>query len=487
MKTLAAFILIPFCAAAALSPGEVESLITAARNLPPEFSADALIRISGLEGLSRAQRITLLEQAFGQAGKAQQPYRRRLAGAATPEPAAFLNKVNQQGLDGLDLELRAVEAILPLDAARARQLFQSIPPLKVPHVGCEEWMVYDVDLFYRVLAALAESFTGAEKNAGAAARLVKPYAAVTSPVEIGPMAAMLAAPGWSDADFSALLNAFAAALGKVTGDDRSFTASYGGAARVEGLVKECKRRSVSPLPLLEAYRLHLVVGLSAARCADDDAMGVGGPMVGSAFAGADQRVTDVVAFFNDRLRMDPLQAIQEGESTPAQVGGTAEATQGCDSEACHAIASRYRGLLFGAQNLPVPPEDRQTPDWRKRLRELLASIAEWKPASRAEAAGVYRDKVLLYSGLLNVAPPGEARDSVLRAELDFVIAGRAAAASRAEWFLPVNALLARTTIDPLGFGSFRAVLRQAADPVVALYARLEEVAPRSQEKAIGLL
>ena len=485
MKTLAAFFLIPICAAAALSPAEAESLAGAARNLPPEFAADALIRLAGVDTLSGEQRAGLLEQAFRQAGRAEQPYRRRSGGGSAPEPAGFLNKANQQGLDSLDLELRAVEAMLPLDAVRARQLFQSIPPVKIPHVGCEEWMVYDLDSFYRVLGSAAASFRGAEKDASAVARFVKPYAAVTSAVEIGPMAALLASSGWSDADFSAVLSAFAAALPKVEGDDRSFTASYSAALQIERLVKECKRRNVSPLPLIEAYRVYLVVGLSAARCADDDAMG-GGGMVASSL-GTLQQVTDVAAFFNEHLRADPLQAIGEGESTPAQIGGTADAAPRCDSEACRDIADRYRHLIFGAQNLPVEAADRATPDWQKRLRELLASAAAWKPASRAEAARAYRDKTALYSGLLNVAPAGESRDAVLRAELEWIAAGHAAAASRMEWFLPLNALLARTALDPAGFGSFRAELRKSSDPVIALYGKLEEAAPRSTDQLIGLL
>jgi len=485
MKTLAAFFLIPICAAAALSPGEAESLAAAARNLPPEFAADALIRVSGVATLTREQRIGLLEQAFRLAARAEQPYRRRAGGGSAPEPAGFLNKANQQGLDSLDLELRAAEAMLPLDAARARQLFQSIPPVKVPHVGCEDWMVYDLDPFYRVLGAAAASFSAAEKDAGAVARFVKPYAAVTSPVAIGPMAALLASSGWSDADFTAVLHAFAAALAKAEGDDRSFTASYSAALQIERLVKECKRRNVSPLPLLEAYRVHLVVGLSAARCADDDAMGGGGLVASS--LGALQQVTDVAAFFNERLRTDPLQAIGEGESTPAQIAGTADPAPRCDSAACRDIADRYRHLLFGAQNLPVPPADRATADWQKRLRELLAAAAAWKPASHAEAAQAFRDKAALYSGLLNIAPAGESRDAVLRAELEWIAASHTSAASRMEWFLPLNGLLARTVLDPAGFGSFRAEMRKSADPIIALYARLEEAAPRSPDQLIGLL
>jgi len=347
-------------------------------------------------------------------------------------------------------------------------------------------MVYDVDRFYRVLAAAAASFPGPDAEAGAPARFVKPYAAVTSAVQVGPMASVLAGTSWSGADFSTVLDAFTAALGKVAGDDRSFTASYRAGPRIEALVKECQRRKVSPLPLIEAYRLFLVVHLSADRCADNDMM-QGASMTPSVVTGVEPPVADVAAFFNEHLRMAPLQPIQEGESTPARLEGAATGLRRCASEQCGDIDERYRRLVFGAGNLPVPLEDRKTADWRQRLHELLDAMAAWKADAHSTAAEHYREKTLLYGDLLNLVPAGETRDAVLHAELAYIVASRGQAASRIEWFLPLNALVGRTSLDPLGFGALRAELRKSSDPVVALYARLEEVAPRSADRLIGLL
>ena len=71
---------------------------------------------------------------------------------------------------------------------------------------------------------------------------------------------------------------------------------------------------------------------------------------------------------------------------------------------------------------------------------------------------------------------------MVRAELKYLTDGRKDAANLIEWFLPLNALLARTALDPLGFASLRAETQKSTDPVVALYARLEVLAPRTPDR-----
>ena len=56
-----------------------------------------------------------------------------------------------------------------------------------------------------------------------------------------------------------------------------------------------------------------------------------------------------------------------------------------------------------------------------------------------------------------------------------------------EWFLPVNALMGRVGLDPAGLGKFAGELRQSSDPVIALYASLEAVAPRPPDRILALL
>ncbi len=256
---------------------------------------------------------------------------------------------------------------------------------------------------------------------------------------------------------------------------------------VQALVAECKRRNASPLPLLEAYRLYLVANLTGARCTDDDRIQGGMTMASNADALALLLARDVTAFFNQKLRLDPLQPIQEAESTPSRVEGAVTGLRTCMDEQCGVVAKQLRSLILDANGSPVPPGDRLSKDWRNRQRELLDQMTKWEPGQRSSAAEHFRDKILLYNDLLSISPAGEARDAVLRAELSYLVGSRKEAASLTEWFLPVNTLLARTTLDPVGFATLRTEMLKSSDPIVALYAKLEALAPRAPERLILLL
>ena len=260
--------------ASAATPAELDGLIAAAKSAPAEFSADALIRLADVEQLAKDRRIDLLAQAFERASGAQEPYKRHAASMRTDGSAGYWNRVYGQDLDGLSLRLRAIESMLPLDKVKARELFVQIPTLATPRVKCEDFQVYDVGRFYEVLGTLAQQvFDEKETEAGEPFKLLQRYAgAMTSPVQAAPLARVLA--GWKgkDDDFKALVGAYATSLGKISGDDRSFVYSSTLGKEVLALVDECKRRHVTPLPLIEGYRLYLVINLSAVRCADDDLM-----------------------------------------------------------------------------------------------------------------------------------------------------------------------------------------------------------------------
>ncbi len=376
MKTLA-ILLAASCACAAAAPADLDRLVAEARAVSPEFGADALLRLEARENISPARRMELVEQAFQRASQAQPRYKLRAAFTSAPS-AAFLNKAYAQNLDGLDLEVRAVEAMSALDAAKARELFQKIAPIELPHLKCSAWAVYDVDSYYREMASLARTFTQAERKSGRPARFLEPHAgAIRSAVEAGPMAVTIAAAGVNDAEFAKLVAAFAAALGRIAGDDRSFTSARGLGPDIEALATECRRRRISPLPLLESYRLFLVANLSGARCTDDGQIT---GMVSSAIAdtAAANQPENVVQFFNHHLQAPPLQPIQEQEATPSRLEGAAADLGGCGVPVCRSLAEQYRALVIGSNGGMLPPAERTGAEWTARLKKLLATLEQWQ-------------------------------------------------------------------------------------------------------------
>ncbi len=472
---------LPLCCAVAAAPAGVSQLIEEARAAPAELASDALIRIAGTNPLEDARKVELLEDAFRRASGAPEPYRRHSALARNDGLAGYWNRVYAQDLDALTLQVRAVSAMLPLDARKARELFLRIPPLKLPHVTCDEYLVYDVGRFYQLLERIA-------RESGEPGPFLKPYAAaIGSAVQVSPLVRTMLAARLSDSDLEALTNTFAAALGKIGGDDRSFTAAQSVGKDVLDLVEEMKARHLSPLRVVEAYRLYLIWNLSAARCGDDDLMQSGRLSFG-AFTGqpADQQAGNYVTFFNTRLRMPPLQPIGEAEATPARLEGAATGLRVCQDPECRKVVESLRAVVIGNNGIPYRPSER-TPEWQARLRGLLAQFEDWKERPGTDPAEFFREKAQIYNELFSLTADGPGGELVMRSILAFAAASEMRKTHRLEWFLPVNAVLGRLSLDPLGLGKYAGEVRQMKDPVIAFCARVEAVAPRTPDRILPLL
>ena len=488
MRRLALFLLPALCWSTSTSV-TVDQLITMARSVPPEFSAEALIRIAAIDKVEKNRRIDLLEEAFRRAADAQLPYKRRASIVKVAGPAGVYNRTAAQGLDALSLRLKAVRAMLPLDGGRAREMFRRIPPVKLPPLTCEEYLVYDVDAFYDLLGRIArETLTPDEIEKGEELRLVEPYLnSITSPAQLPGAARLIADSTVNDKDFQALMADFSKVMAKIKGDDRSFAFAAAGPP-IRAIVQSAEKRKLPAAPLLEAYRLYIVNNMAAARCADDDLM----VFEATSFAFADPRAAeqqgpDPSAYFNDHLRVPPLQEIKEIEVTPTRLEGVATGLRGCDDEACKSIVQQYTGLIFDADRNPLPFAKKETQEWQGQVDDLLTAMAGWKPVAPSAAAEHFREKSSLYSDLVNIQPNSPARIKVLRAELQYVVKDKASAASRAQWFLPINGIIGRVTLDPLGLSALSEDLRNTGDPVITLFAELDAIAPRRPDLIMPLI
>jgi hypothetical protein len=479
------------CSAAGIPSAEIESAIDMAHGAPGEFAADALLRIAALESLDSARRIRLIEEAFGRAAEAQQPFKRHSAMQSFSPNAGFLERAFGQDLDALSLRTRAVQAMLPLDAGKARGLFSDIPPLDIPLVSCGGFLVFDVDRYYDALAAVEQrAFTPKEVHDGAPYQfLLQRLDAVASPAQVAPAARAILSSKLSEAEFPGAVAALTAALRKMVADDRSFTYALAATGtQVLALIEECQRRRTSPLPLIEAYRLYLTSNFAAARCADDDIL-EGSSMGGASGYGQtlDQRSADAIRFFNQSIRMTPLQPIQSAEAVASSRVGAASGLRSCESGECQAMALQYRSLVFNSGGTALPSAERETFEWQERLRRFLAALADWQAASGLDSAQQFREKCAFYGSLIGLSPRGRSRELVVLAMLEFLQRGSSQANSRIEWFLPVNALIGRVGLEPLGWGHLADDLYRSEDAVITLYAQLEKVAPRPTPDILQLM
>ncbi|MGP8245187.1 MAG: hypothetical protein ACLQVN_11805 [Bryobacteraceae bacterium] len=496
MRLRIAFVLTslaPFAAPAATPAPDIVRVLDLARQAPGEFAADSLIRLASLDSLEKPRRIALLEEAFRRAGEAKQPLKRRVVITRVAGPARFLARAYNQDLDALSLELRAVEALLPLDARKARELALKMPAPRIPKVACSEFQTYDVDRLYTVLGEVARrSYTAREAEHGGPLRLLDPQvAALTSPEQAGPAALMLAAITVDDRGFRTLVSDFQQALREMTGDDRSFTATESALGpQIEALVHACQRRSVSSLPLLEGYRLFLVNHLAGARCADNEMERPVTEGTAIALTGGfvDPQAPAVIQFFNDRLQVSPLQPLTETEVTPSHVAGRAAGLEGCQDAGCKAAATLYTALYTDGKGALLGDAQRRTPEWRAALRQFLEAVSHgWNDAPGDAGLKTFTEKCEYYARALELARDPADKELVARAWLDYVEQAGAPRATPAVWFLPIHQILARTRLVEVGMRKVAEDLRQGKDPVIALYLALESVAPQSTAELVLLL
>jgi hypothetical protein len=439
MRCLRPLILVALAASAAshglasTHPPVLAGLVDRARSLPPEFAADALLRITGVPAFTDvAWKREVLEDVFHLASGAQEPFARR---NWTGSPASIFEKAYAQGLDACTLQCKAVHAMLAIDYKKARELFDQIPPPQIPPLSCDDTLVYDVSILYATANEVsARAFSAKEVSDEEPFHLLLRYAAaMTSPVQAAPIARMLVGASLKPAQFEALVDSFAGALAGLSGDDRSFSATNASDAdaALAGLPAECAHRQVNAQPLLAAWRAYVARQLGGTRCKDSAA--------------------------------PPSQA----------------------SPQCRQLAAQFVTLVVGPNSYGLTPEQKATSDWSGKLRQYLADLAAWTDDD--DPVEYFQSKSRFYGDLFNLSPNGPERDLLFGALLTWLQQNDYQRDHRLEWFYPVNTLMIHAFADPVGMQSTVRELLRSSDPVISFYAQLEHLTPRPQDATIGLL
>ncbi len=137
-------------------PPEIQQVVDLAMAAPPEFTADALLRLVESGKIPKEARKDLISAAFAAAGRAQHLVRLVAGpGAALDTRSGFQASALRLGLDALSLQSRAVDDMLSLDKATARQLFERLTHPTLPASTCESPLIPEISSFYDLLARLA--------------------------------------------------------------------------------------------------------------------------------------------------------------------------------------------------------------------------------------------------------------------------------------------------------------------------------------------
>jgi hypothetical protein len=464
------------------SPDEITELINDARGVPAEFAADALIRIATSNKITnQEQKRALLEEAFRLASGAQQPLRRvSLPGSLVDTRSGYLSRAYERKLDTLSLQARAVKALMAVDKNLARQLFAEIPKLKLQPLSCEDSLVYEVSDFYETLGSVAlGAFKKEEIAANEHIYFVRSYVeGMASPVQVEPVARVILSVGKNYPDqLGQLVSAYSAALTKISADDRSFSFSIskgkGGRGIIE-LVVACKQQNIPADDLLKAAREYFVRHLSGRRCADNIEV-------------KDRNFSDpkYIDNFNSLLSetvpgRKSLPLITEDDIKTSAFAGRVTEYPYWQTLESKKLLTGVKKLGFGADNKPITDEQKKEAAWQLSLREFLNELSAWDESSEKSEADFFHQKSILFETLLRSAPSGPERDNVLNTFTAFLSKPIIQHDSRIDWFLHADALIKTTHSTDPDRSKILEILSRSGDPILQLYARLENVLPQSK-------
>jgi hypothetical protein len=412
-------------------PEPYQSIVELAHSAPPEFASDALLRVMESGKIpDRNTRLDLAEQAFQLAGSSKFPVRMRgVPGSTTDTRSGNLSQAYDLKLDALSLESRVVRDLLPLDAAKARELFQNIPRPTLTSLTCDDALVYDVSDFYQTLGAVANAgFTQKERDKEEHVNFLLDYLGqATSPVQLAPLARVIQSANVTPAQRDILWNRFNGLLEGVQADDRSFSASQ---SDLSQLVTPEMQGS------FEKYRQ------KNTACKDDLGASV----------------------------------LINGDAQPQKSGSTPKIERYWQSTEAQRLLMGANKLRFGSDGKPLSDADRSTREWQQQLTDFLSELADWTPAQEKSEADFYHQKCVVFAALIELIPPGAQRDKTLQAYVDFISNSNLQQQSPVEWFMQAHSMLERVRSTNTGEpAKLLDAFQSSGNTVLALYTAIEKI------------
>jgi hypothetical protein len=358
------------------------------------------------------------------------------------------------GIDRMSLESRAVRAMLGVNPKRARDLFLFMQKPVPRRLTCADFLAEHPAPYYDALSAVVASLDSDAKRKGVHARLAESVvAAIPSPEQIAPAAAVLSLELWKPAELDLLVTKFAGAVTAMSSDDRSFMMALPGQHQaVAALLARLDRQGVEGREALRvAYRDFLLRHINAERCAESTDRNL--PYIRAEFAATQ-------AF-----------GISPSERKPRTTDARADTDTLLRSDGARRLEQRWRTLLY--DGLPEA-------QWRDELDAYLRDVDALKAPDAIAESPIEEMKMKALAGLLLGLPPGDQRERVLARYLGELQSSPEQERRPGPWFLGVTELLeapfARNADER---ERLLGQLEATGHPVLVLTARLERVAPRS--------
>ncbi len=364
-----------------LAAGQPPDLIDLARQAPPEFFADAVIKlVEAGKAPDAVQRRSLLIEAFDAAKHSQERMRLvAMPGLPSDSRAGLRDAAAMLGLDAYSLEARVAALLAQTDPGKARDLFLSIEPPDLKPRPCEDPMIDDASAYYEMAGSVA------------AQDLIPVLGRANSPGELASFAKVLGkASAVPPDEFRLLIGVLALKMPMILADYRSFTRTADELRQgLEGIAARARDLAIPMQPLAEGVRKMTIVQLSSPRCNED--FGDSGAFV---------------QWFNRsfRGRLDPL---SRDETENLDYGrGFAKAESYFSSGSGKDMAEKFQKLraMRGAAG------------WRDGLAEFLRDFDRWNPPG--SDIDTFHQRMTVLHGLYQMIPPGDDRVKVVTRSIE---------------------------------------------------------------------
>lgn len=412
-------------------PEPYQSIVELSPTVPPEFGADALLRVveSGKIANKDAKR-DLVEQAFRLGAMAKFQVRMRgVKGTTVDTRSGYLSRAYDLKLDALSLQSRAVRDMLAVDPAKGRELFLEITRPALPQLTCDDALFYDVADYYQALGAVAQSaFTAQERKKEEDVNFLLDYMGqVSSPAQLAPLARVIKGASVSAQQRDILWNKFYGLLESMQPDGRSYSSAF----------DEISREIVpGAAASFEKFKQN------SKGCPDDSRAGV---------------------------TID----LNQG---PVNAGKTPTVENYWESSAAKQLLQGAQKLRFTPEGKLIDDSARASQEWQDKLNDYLGQIASWTSSQEKSEADYYHEKCIVYEALVELIPAGPQRDKTLEAFLEFVGNSSLQRESPPDWFVHAQSMLERVRNSSSGEPvKLLSGFQGSGNAVLVLYAAEERV------------
>jgi len=430
--------------------------------VPAGFAADLLIRVAESPAASKEPvdwRADAYEQAFELARFA--PHQLPLYPRRDPRVRIRIDPIGPaERLDALSLQVRAFNALLAIRHDRALELAATLD-VRVPVLACGDLAVpnpagiFDIARHdYALLERQVLSVQSSTQLAPAFEAILE--ASLRAPLSRG------------------LLTSLANTMRSLDDDDVSFTDTLGPTwAAVKHAIDSGADASFSAF-VLDAFRSYLVLHLSGPRCQPARSAAPSPSLESETLADIDETLSRW-----DRPRLTPKERTAARTIDTAPTTGARDRILFGDAELWRSNVSK--SLMTQTLALRVhnqsgrPVDDHRPPEWHERLAQLYAAMATWTRGDEPSLENYFRERAILLETLVALIPSGAERIRALGDLLAFLKSDGRQVFDDNMWSSRLRALMDACRNSPLEWEWVLRALSDSGDPVMRLYAQVEEL------------